>query len=156
MPIPAAARRRAGVISGPQYQDFTLATYTIDNNGACNERLDCDIYIFNDGTVDRRRENYGSSTQIQIDKFVDVATAGFGDDYHAKLTPVSGSSFFDPTNSDTLSTWHALTSDRVWHFDEQDCEQQVTQDYTLAISDDGGSTTLDSMVITCSWDFDTP
>lgn len=145
----------AGVPS-PAYNPIQ-ATLAFTNNGNCNERLDCDIYAYTDGTLDRRKEDYGSSSQVEYDQYCTITpTASFGDDYHIKLTPVASSSWFDATGSDALSTWHALTSDRVWHFDYQACSSNSDQVYTLAISDDGGSTTLNSTTITITMDHDTP
>ena len=157
MPIGAAARRRVTAAPTPAYKSWDSGTRTVSNNGACNERLDCDIYAYRDGSVDERHENYGSSSQVQFDTYCTVVpTTDFGDDYHIKLTPQSGSSWYDATGSDSLSTWHALTSDRVWHFDFQDCSSLATQVYDLEISDDGGSTTLDTIAVTLSMDHDTP
>ena len=158
MSVSAFAAGAAAAAGSPAaaYQDIN-ASKTISNNGACNERLDADIYVYNDGTIDERHENYGSSAQAEYDSYCTITpTVGFGDDYHIKLTPVSSSSWYDATGSDSLSTWLALTSDRVWHFDFQDCSSNTNQVYTLAISDDGGTTTLSSQTITINMDHDTP
>lgn len=156
MPLMAIARRRIVAAPTPEYQSI-LATYLLTNSNNCNDRSDCDLYAYGDGTLDRRRESYGTSSQIEYDQYCTITpTAGFGDDYHIKLTAQSGTSFFDATGSDALATWHALTSDRVWHFDEQDCDTTLNQLYDLEISDDGGSTTLDTTVITIRMSFDSP
>lgn len=156
MPLPALGRRRSAGAPTPAYNPIAAAQ-TVSSHGACNERLDSDLYVYNDGTLDYRRENFGSSAQFEYDQYCTVTpTVGFGDDYHIKLTPQAGSNFYDGSSGDSLSTWHALTSDRVWHFDWQDCSSNSDNVFDLEISDDGGSTTLDTTVITINMEHDTP
>jgi hypothetical protein len=60
-----------------------------------------------------------------------------GDSFHMRLTKSGGT---DPDSGPTLNTWVAVTSDRTWEW----TATTVSFTGTMALSDDGGSTTLDT------------
>jgi len=139
------------------YKAFTNASVTVDGVDESGFNISDIIYVDNDGRVRAREDDRDVFTTTQIDDYWSITpVTGVGAGYHIKLTPVSGSSWY--SGGDTLSTWHDLTTSRSWNFTESDTGPTgvVTQSYTLAISDDGGSTTLDTMTIVLSYEWLSP
>lgn len=101
-----------------------------------------------DGTMDKIE----GTTTTQIDASTDWRIPnGSGAAYHVRFT--KGILDPDPTynpDSVTLGTWHALTQQYRLGYEESANDTQETGTITVAISDDGGSTTLDSGAYPCT------
>ena len=134
------------------YKAFTNASTTVDGLEDDGFNISGVVYVDNDGRVRAKEDLQDVFTTTQRDDYWSITpVTGVGAGYHIKLTPVSSSSFY--SSGDSLSTWLDLTTSRAWNFVEAQGGPTgtITQDYTLAISDDGGSTTLDTMTITLSY-----
>ncbi len=96
------------------------------------------VRVNNDGTIDKLL----LSTYSQIDASTDWRIPnGSGDAYHVKFTK----GILDPApDVGTLDTWLAITSDRQVYYEETADDTMDGGTITIAISADGGSTTLDS------------
>ena len=145
----------AGVIFGI-YKAFdnTAATSTSNENDGFNisGQIICDAQ----GRIKTRQDNYGTLTTTTRDTYWTVVPqSGVGSAYHFRVTAVVSSSFY--SGGEALATWVAGTSDRTWSFTEaQGGPLNMTQDYDVDISDDGGSTTLDTIRITLDYTWDSP
>jgi hypothetical protein len=158
MPIPAVARRRAVAAGGPSFA-LTVADPLINGLGNENNNFNVtsNLYVDRDGGIRRRYENYGSFTTVNAGTYSngDESDSAFGDDYHVRVTYLSGANNY--SSGAGLSTWLALTSDRLWTFVEQRSgPDSGTSTWTVAFSDDGGSTTLDSFVFEDRRSWDSP
>lgn len=158
MPIPAAARRRAAAAGGPSFA-LTVSDPLINGPGNENNNFNVTstLYVDRDGGIRRRRENYGSFATFNAGTYSngDESDSTFGDDYHVKLTIISGANNY--SSGDTEDAWLAITSDRAWGFVEQRTgPDSGTTTWTVAFSDDGGSTTLDSFVFEDRRSWDSP
>lgn len=114
------------------------------------------LYVDDDGRMRKRTEIRGAFTTVGFGSYNGGAPSflNFGDDYHVRVTAIGASRY---QSGDGLGTWLALTSDRSWQFSWQDFgPASDSTTYTVAFSDDGGSTTLDSFVMTFTADHDSP
>lgn len=111
--------------------------------------------------IDRTRIRF----QVGGTAYAGVQYRSSGDEYYVTASSLSwadsGSNFViagDPTtlhirctytgtapSGDLTSTWLALTSDRGWYLDAGAVEESSV--LTISVSDDGGSTTLDSCTV---------
>lgn len=97
------------------------------------------IRFNSDGTVDGHSLVSG---YYQVDSGTDWRIPnGSGAGYHVRATLDSGD-----TPTGTLSSWLALSTSREWYFDILTGSKNCN--LTIAVSDDGGSTTLDSATYT--------
>ena len=116
---------------------ITLSGQSVSEVGA-GEQI-AGIRINTDGTIDQRT---ALATYTQIDASTDwiIPNSAAADaTYHVKWTPGVG----DPltTGSDSTGTWLELNTNREWFLKDT---AALTHQATLAISNDGGTTTLDS------------
>ena len=96
------------------------------------------IRFESNGTVDYLR-NPNSDT-LNVYDWVDPTSSAPGSYViRATQTASSGSGTF----TGTLNTWQALTTSRTWQV-TKNAEGSFSRTLTIEISDDGGSTTLDS------------
>lgn len=116
------------------------------------------LYVDRDGGLRKRQENHGSFTTTQYGTYSngDESDATFGDSYHVRVTNTNTPDIY--ASGSGLGTWLALTSDRSWQFQETrgGPDSNTSTTYTIAFSDDGGSTTLDSFVVSWNWSWDSP
>ena len=96
------------------------------------------IRFENNGTVDYLRSPSGDQNN-QYD-WVDPTSSAPGS-YVIRATQTA--SFGTGTFTGTLNTWQALTTSRTWQVTKT-TEGTFSRTLTIEISDDGGSTTLDS------------
>jgi len=144
----------SGVIFGLTGSDPKVNGPGNENN---NFNVTSNLYVDRDGGIRRRRENYGSFAIFDAGTYSngDESDAGFGDDYHVKVTHLVGVNNY--SSGDTEDAWVALTTDRSWQFVEQRVgPDSGTATWTVAFSDDGGSTTLDSFVFQDERSWDSP
>ena len=108
------------------------------------------VRVNNDGTIDKLI----LSTYTQIDSSTDWRIPnGSGAGFHVKFTK----GFLDPDpDVGTLDTWLALTANREVYYEETANDTADGANITVHISDDGGSTTLDSAVYTLTATVGTP
>lgn len=103
-----------------------------------------------DGTVDRR--NGGTYTQIDSGTDWVIPNSTYTGTYHIKWEAGTGACDVTPF---AVSTWTAMsTGPHEWR-EEEDGGSSDSCSITISISDDGGSTTLDSAVYSLTAD-DTP
>ena len=145
----------AGVIFGI-YKAFDNATATSASNENDGFNISGQIICTGDGRIQVRRENYGSFVTDTKDTYWTVVPqSSVGNAYHFRVSAVVSSSFY--SGGEALATWVAGTSDRTWSFTEAAAgPDNQTQDYDVDISDDGGSTTLDTIRITLDYTWDSP
>lgn len=138
------------------YKLWDNSAITFNSREADNFNCNAQIRGLTAGQLQSRTELYGSNTLAVRDTYCTVVpTAAFGDDYHMRCRAVASSSWHNGALA--LNTWFALTSARTWHFDSQENGPDIqTQDYDVDISDDGGSTTLDTVRITIRLTWDSP
>lgn len=96
------------------------------------------IRFENNGTVDYLR--LVSGDQLNQYDWVDPTSSAPGS-YVIRATQTASTGF--GTFTGTLNTWQALTSSRTWQV-TRNSEGSFSRTLTIEISDDGGSTTLDS------------
>lgn len=96
------------------------------------------VRVNNDGTIDKLID----TTYTQIDSSTDWRIPnGSGSGYHVKFTK----NVLDPApTGGTLDTWLSLSSSYLVYYDEATDDTENGGTITIEISDDGGSTTLDS------------
>jgi len=131
-------------------------------NGLGNENnnfnVSSNLYVDADGGIRRRYENYGSFTTTNAGTYSngDESDSAFGDDFHVRVTHLSGANNYNSGSG--LASWVALTANASWSFVEQQegPTGTVTSTWTVAFSDDGGSTTLDSFVFSDRRSWDSP
>jgi hypothetical protein len=96
------------------------------------------VRVNSDGTIDKLVD----TTYSQIDSSTDwVIPNSYSGTYHVKFT--KGGLDPAPTGG-TLDTWLALSSSYLVYYDESADDTLNGGTITVEISDDGGSTTLDS------------
>lgn len=143
----------AGAIFG-----LTGTPETITCNESDGFQITCNLYVDRDGDLRKRHENYGSFVTTDFGGYAngDDPVTGFGDDYHVRVTHTAGGDIY--ASGSGLGTWLALTSDRSWQFQETrgGPDSNTTTQYTVAFSDDGGTTTLDSFVLSFNLSWDSP
>ena len=102
-----------------------------------------------DGTVDKRE----GATYTQISASTDwVVPQPYADTYHIKWEAGSGACDVTPF---AASTWTAMAAGPYEWREEEDSGSADSASVVISISNDGGSTTLDSATITLTAD-DTP
>lgn len=120
----------------------TVSGEVISHSVANGNTARAGIMVRADGTLDKREGL--SFTQIDTSTdwvFPRRSSNDIGDDYHVRF---EDSAILDPLHGAALDTWHALTSDREVYLEHSTTDTQETQSVTVKISDDGGTTTLDS------------
>jgi hypothetical protein len=152
----------AGAAGGPTF-GLTGGAATGQNNVSTeDDGLNCDgnLYVDADGGLRRRYENFGSFVTTQFGTYSngDESDSAFGDDYHVKVTYDSvGSSSNTYLSGAGLGTWLPLTSARSWLFRYNTSGPNLQiSNFTVAFSDDGGSTTLDSFTFSMRHDHPGP
>lgn len=138
-----------------QYNPIEAAN-TLSSIDEDNFSVQANLFVDADGDIRKRTENFGAFSTVKIDQYWTTAPeTGAGDAFHIKLTPQVSQSLYQ--GGDVLGSFLALTSDRQWNFQEQlPGPDSVTQLYDLEISDDGGSTTLNTMVVTLFFEWASP
>jgi len=115
----------------------TLSTKTIGSAAISPATCIIGIYLQNDGQA--KRNVNGSYIDISGEWLSSVA-AGNGTGYSVRATEVSSSGTF--TKNGTMNSWLALSTTREWDGTKSSGTGNYQWVIDLAISDDGGSTTL--------------
>lgn len=104
------------------------------------------LKVLRDGTVEQASGNTGSPLSYTFrENWAEPPSATIGDAYHVRVTN-NGETGAAGTDTGTFGSWLALTSDRTWTWQKDtDVSGTATLSVTVAISDDGGSTTLTSV-----------
>jgi hypothetical protein len=97
-----------------------------------------------DGTIDERQ----GTSFFQVDSATDWRVPnGSGSGFHVRFSTILLSS--DP-DVGTLDTWLEITSDREFYYQETTDDTESSGTILIEISDDGGSTVLDSGNYSCA------
>ena len=127
-----------------------LITYTMDditNESTCADGDDCDysLRFSTDGSIDSINDLNGDASHTPWSDDPDEDGTG----WHVRL--VSHDAGVDVfTDNLTVGTWYALTSTRSFVFVDSDTSGPYSRvsEYTFALSDDAGSTTYATLLLT--------
>ena len=109
------------------------------------------VKVLNDGTIDKR-EGTGFTQIDTTTDWIRPNVAGVGDAWSVKCVTSGG----DPLHGDTTDSWLALTSDREWYLEHGTTDTTENHVVTVQISDDGGTTVIDSGIYTLTATVGTP
>lgn len=100
------------------------------------------LTVLADGSIAYTGDTLGTSESGQ--SWLDFVATGNGDPFHVRIVFVSGTDTY--FTGDALNTWHAMTSNRTFQFRKLSAGGPDVDigTYRIDVSDDGGSTTLDS------------
>ena len=116
----------------------TVSGEIISHSVANGNTATAGVRVNNDGTIDQLVG--GTYTQIDVSTDWRIPN-GSGSGYHVRFTR----GVFDPDpDVGTLNSWLALSSDREVYYQESTDDTEDGGTITIAISDDGGTSTLDS------------
>ena len=138
---------------------YKMDNLTISSNAPEGQTSDAILRFKSNGIVEEIRDNTGgttTTTDSEASPWSDLPGED-GSSHHVRLVSHdSGTNRY--TGTPTLGTWTALTSDIDFDFQDPDTTGPYSgqSTYTFALSDDGGSTTLDTLVATINLDNEGP
>lgn len=117
----------------------TVSGESISHSVSNGNTAKAGVRVDNDGTIDKREGDIFS----QIDASTDWRIPnGSGAGFHVMFTKGG----LDPTPIGVLDTWTEITSDQEIRYEESSDDSESSGTITVHISDDGGTTTLDTGV----------
>jgi hypothetical protein len=145
-----------GAAAGGPAFGLTGTPETIDSVEEDGFTITSNFYVDRDGDLRKREETRGSFFTSTFGSYSNGnnSNASFGDDYHIRVNETSGGAY---SSGAGLATWLQMNTDRQWNFSESagGPSQQIST-YDVLFSDDGGTSTLDSFVLTIDNDWDSP
>jgi len=139
---------------------YQLLDGSITATSASSTNCDANLIFNPDGTIDKYQDSEGGGATTAFSGSPwsnDPAEDGTG--HHIRITgPDTGTDRYEGV-SPTYTTWTALSSTVNFNFDWAPGGGPQGPDvstYTIELSDDGGSTVLDSMTLTVSLSIASP